>query len=74
MRVCFILNQISAAFSSPVSKHRKSCCTTLLVLALAAVAATVAALTKMLKFYVKVFKTYLYYLNSQMDLVYTMYT
>ena len=41
-------------------------------IALCLASALVAALTKMLKFYVRVYKT-LYFLNSQMDLVYIRY-
>ena len=52
---------VHAVFSSPVQKYRKSYCTP-----------QVSALTKMLKFYVKVYKT-LYFLNSEMDFVYIWY-
>ena len=54
--------------SSPVQKYRKSYCTT----PGSALALSASALTKVLKFYVKVFKTS-YFLNPQADLVYIWY-
>ena len=58
--------KVKALFSSPVPKYRKSYCTTLGVIGGGGIN------KKMLKFYVKVFKT-LYFLNPQMDLLYTWY-
>ena len=52
-----------AFVSLPVRKYRKSYCIT---------AVSAAALTKMLKFYVKVFKM-LHFLNPEMDFVYIWY-
>ena len=58
-------------FSLSVRKYRRSYCTTPGSASVMAVMAE-AALKKMLKFYVKVFKTS-YFLNPLMDLVYIWY-